>query len=201
MHQIIRMSFEKFIALCFVIWSLSACTDKKVVIPSQPVVEMEYTTINKELKYGIPGFTLDLNKDNLNDVVFGVQLVGDPLSQSDKRQFFVAGGFNTYMMFSGNDESPVFTTGEQIALDDSNKGAWYNAPFALLVERVEHISGTITWNGNWLNVTNKYLAFQLKKNDQRYNGWIELSIDIPNQKIIVHRSAISKQPEKIIKAG
>jgi hypothetical protein len=38
-------------------------------------------------------------------------------------------------------------------------------------------------------------------NKQRFNGWIELSFDTNGEKIILHKAAISKMPEKYVIAG
>jgi hypothetical protein len=57
------------------------------------------------------------------------------------------------------------------------------------------------WEGNWKTATKKYLPIQVRKNNLRFNGWIELTVDTLHEKIILHRAAISKAGEKEIIAG
>ena len=42
---------------------------------------------------------------------------------------------------------------------------------------------------------------KLKKNDLEYFGWIELSIDQLESKLIVHRIALSTEAGKVVKTG
>lgn len=69
------------------------------------------------------------------------------------------------------------------------------------MERNEFATGTILWRGNWVDKGKRYMPFQIYKNNQRYNGWIELTADKEAEKIILHRMAISKEAEKNIIAG
>ena len=57
------------------------------------------------------------------------------------------------------------------------------------------------WDGHWKNAAHKFLPYQVVVNGKRQNGWVELTADIANEKIILHNAAITKEPEKIIKAG
>jgi len=50
-------------------------------------------------------------------------------------------------------------------------------------------------------VKQAYLPLQIIIEGKRHNGWIELTADQQNERLILHRAAISKSPEKIIKAG
>jgi len=90
---------------------------------------------------------------------------------------------------------------QTIPLDNFNAHEWYNVGHSILVEKNEFVSGTIIWRGVWQEANKKYLPFQVTQNGLRYNGWVELSVDIANQQLVLHRAAISKQPEKEIQAG
>jgi len=45
------------------------------------------------------------------------------------------------------------------------------------------------------------LPVQVLVNNQRFNGWVELSFDMSAEKIILHKAAISKLPERGVIAG
>jgi hypothetical protein len=45
------------------------------------------------------------------------------------------------------------------------------------------------------------LPIQIKKDNKRFNGWVELSFDMDAEKVILHRAAISKLPESQVIAG
>ncbi|KAA9038367.1 hypothetical protein FW778_12400 [Ginsengibacter hankyongi] len=55
--------------------------------------------------------------------------------------------------------------------------------------------------GHWKNAVHKYLPYQVVENGNCYNGWMELSIDVPGEKVVLRNTAISKEANKIIKAG
>jgi hypothetical protein len=57
------------------------------------------------------------------------------------------------------------------------------------------------WDGLWKNVNHKYLLVQIKKEGKPYFGGIELSFDKRTEVVILHKTAISKEPYKAVKAG
>ena len=164
--------------------------------------EMHHFSLNdRKIRYQGAPLSLDVNDDGSMDLSFGVQLVGDPIAKADKRQFMAASSYFTSLPVMEDEQVRVFQPSELIPITDFNGSRWYNASGIVLVQRVEHISGTITWQGNWLGASQRFLPFQVLKNEQRYNGWIELSVDVPNEEVILHRGAISKEAEKGVKAG
>jgi len=46
-----------------------------------------------------------------------------------------------------------------------------------------------------------FLPYQVVENNKLYNGWIELTVNTAGEKVVVHKAAISKEPDKIVKAG
>jgi hypothetical protein len=171
-------------------------------IPTDPSPEMVYKNLGeKEIKYAQPSIVIDLDSDNQADLIFGVLLVGDPVEQLDKRQFRVTSGINTNLPVNASEQVPAMIKDETIPISDFNGYNWFKVSSIILVQRVEDINGGISWNGNWKGAIKKYLPFQLLKNDQRFNGWIEISADVVNEKVVLHRLAISKVAEKEIKAG
>lgn len=197
---------NKYSAILFLIaFPFISCKKDPVTpapIPTEPPVEMIYKDLEeKEIRFAQPAFIIDLDEDNTSDLIFSVWLVGDPILQQDKRQFRVGSGVNTNLAVNAAEEAPALLKDENIPLSNFNGYNWYKVSSVILVQRIEDVNGTIRWNGTWQGVTKKYLPFQLLKNNQRFNGWLELSVDITNEKLVLHRLAISKNAEKEIKAG
>ncbi len=178
----------------------SSCKKKDSELPS--LEEMNYINLNdRAVAYQQAPVGLDIDNNNETDLVFSVWLVGDPILEQDKRQFRVSSGIHTRLAVNANEETPVTGKGEKIFLSSFNGYNWYEVSSIILVQRIEGIYGPVFWQGNWKTANRKYLPFQLLKNNQRYNGWVELTVDIAQEKIILHKAACSKLPEKNIRAG
>jgi hypothetical protein len=78
---------------------------------------------------------------------------------------------------------------------------WFNASSVMLAEKIIEEAGPDHWEGNWKNASHKYLAIQLRKDDLRYNGWVELSFKTDTEELTLHRAAITTEPGKTITAG
>lgn len=192
--------------IIIVVVSLTACKKTPITIPTplqpKPIVEMNYTNLNnREIKYQQSGASIDVNNDNRADLFFGVQLVGDRLYAVDKRQFIVVSSFTSSLAVNINEQIIPLNQSDSIKIDNFNGSNWYNGSEIILMERNEFATGTILWRGNWVDRGRKYMPFQVYKNDQRFNGWVELTADKEAEKIILHRMAISKEAEKNIIAG
>jgi hypothetical protein len=176
--------------------------DNPAPLPTPADPAMDYLSLNDiTVAYGQPGKTVDLNKDNRSDLYFGVQLVGDPVSKTDKRQFIVVSNFYTSLPIAVNEQVAPHLKDALIPLGNYSNANWYNASEIVLVERVEKVTGQISWRGNWLTAQKQYLPVQILQADKRFNGWVEVSFDLLNQQLVLHRAALSKQPETEIKAG
>lgn len=170
------------------------------VIPT-PTVELDYTNLNdKVVRIYQPSVSIDLNKDGIKDIAFGVQLVGDPLFQQDKDQFMVTSSIETNLFANDNEETPVLTKNSLIPIGNTNGYYWYNASSIMLVQKITSYTSSY-WDGNWKGAVKQYLPIQVIKNNLRYNGWVELTVDTGNAAIILHRAAISKQAEVAVVAG
>jgi hypothetical protein len=195
----------KHIYLLFIITGglMAACTKKSPEVPvPQPPVEMVYTDLNNyQVEYRQRGLTIDVNNDGRSDLFFGVQLVGDQINKIDKRQYVAFSSLFTALPVNSNDQVMPMNSNDMIPLNNFNGNNWYEATEIILIERNEFENGTIVWRGNWLDSERKYLPFQYWDNNKRYNGWVELTADQNSERLILHRMAISKHPEKEIKAG
>lgn len=167
-----------------------------------PLPEMVYTDLyDSAIRYQQPVTVFDFDKDGFSDLKFGVVLVGDPIQQQDKRQFTVSSGIHSKLAVNIASQSPVMNKADLIPVADFNGYKWWLVSSVLLAQRIESINGAITWEGEWKAAVKRYLPFQMIKNNLRYNGWVELSVDITQEKIVLHRLALCKEAETAIKAG
>jgi hypothetical protein len=169
--------------------------------PPPPPTKMEYFDLgNKEIN-AKKGFSIDLNHDGIKDIAFYVDLLGDPINKVDKWQFLASTNRGVGLPVNGNEEIPVMNAGDLIALDDFNGFRWWDLSSIVLVQKVVSYDPPDIWEGHWKNATHKYLPLQIINNAKRFNGWVELSVEIANERIILHRAALSTEPEKTINAG
>lgn len=191
-------------AIILFLLMLISCQKAVEVVPppAVPLPQMQtFTLSDRKVQYGGTPVRIDAYGDGTTDLLFGVLLVGDPIGKVDKRQFRVTSGFYTNLPVMAGEQVKVFSKADVISLENFDGNHWYNASSVILAERQEDLTGNISWNGNWLQASHKYLPFQVLKNNGRYNGWIELSVDNTAEEVILHRGAISLEAEKSIKAG
>lgn len=181
---------------------LSCRKEETARAPVVPVVEtINIDLAQKEIKYGSPPVLLDFDNDGTRDFIFNVTLVGDPVLRVDKRKFMAGSGINTLFAVNASEQAPCMNKGDIIPLGNFKGYEWNLVLSVVLVERWENTAGEISWFGNWKAAVKKYLPFQININNKRHIGWVELSIDIANQKVVLHKAAYTKEPEKAIKAG
>jgi len=163
---------------------------------------MEYFNLdNREIKSNSPGFLIDVNHDGRKDLAFTTLLVGDPVNQVDKLQFLISTNIEVNLPVNGNEEIPVMNKGESIAIENFNGYQWFELSSILLVQKIISFIAPPVWEGHWKNAVHRYLPYQVVVNGKPYNGWVELSVDIAGEKVLLHKAAISKEPNKTIKAG
>ncbi|MHA4847331.1 hypothetical protein ACX0G7_24415 [Flavitalea antarctica] len=191
------------IALTFL--TLTACN--KADLPEPPkqpgdaFPEMLVTELNNREVTQQQSQVVDLNKDGVNDVVFSTWAIGDPVEQEDEILFFAATGTESSLMIGGDNMSPRFSKNETIAVTPPNGYEWY------IVAQVElalkNIGNSIPpyWEKDWKDVSHKFLAVQVKRSGLLYHGWIELTMDTINSKLILHRAAIARQAGRAVRAG
>lgn len=193
-----KKHFFLFAAMVIVLFSSCKRIDVEITIPE----DMTYVNLNnRTVAFQQGPVVLDLDHNYENDLIFSVWLVGDPILEQDKRQFRVSSGIHTRLAVNANEETPVMGVGDMIYLSSFNGYNWYEVSSIILVQRVEGMYGPIFWTGNWQTAYHRYLPFQLVKNNQRYNGWVELTVDLEQEKIILHKAAYSNLPERKIRAG
>jgi hypothetical protein len=184
----------------------TACKKEAIVIPPvslpSPEVEMVYTELNNaEVKYMRPGVWIDLNKDNRADVLFEVMRVGDQINRYDRLLFNIVTSIRVSVPVNINEQIPVFLKNANIPLENFEGINWYGGSEVDLIQKAIFENGTVVWRGNWLAADRGYLPVQIVIEGKRHNGWIEITANSGNERLVIHRAAISKEPEKIVKAG
>jgi hypothetical protein len=163
--------------------------------------EMVYTDLgNKEVRFN-ESSSIDLNKDGIMDIRFHTMLVGAPVAKQDKEKYLVTSKVNCLLPVNSNENAPVLLKGDVVPLQDFAGYTWYEVSQIELAQKVTGMTGDPFWEGLWKSADHNYLPVQLRINNQRFNGWVELSFDVNSEKMILHKAAMSKLPEKFVIAG
>lgn len=185
-----------------VIILLASCKKDNTVIAPPPTPahpQMIYTDLKEaEVKYGKLKL-LDIDGDGSYDFRFSVCLVGDPVLQRDRYQFYVSSTIDRNLLNNEADESPVLSTGDSISKIHPGY-QWWEISVIVLAEKIVTNTGNY-WQGLWKDASHKYLPVQVEKNQQVFHGWVELSFDTVAEKMILHKAALSKEADKAVKAG
>jgi hypothetical protein len=181
--------------------TLIACGKEKPLteapVSSHPL--MAYKNLqNQEVKYGQSRY-VDIDSDGTNDFLFNVELIGDPILQRDRIQFYANSGIKRNLLNNDLDESPMLNKGDSISKNHVGYN-WWQISSIVLAEKIITYNGD-SWQGLWKNADHKYLPIQVEKTGKLYHGWIELSFNTVEEKLILHNAAISTEEEKGIKAG
>lgn len=180
-----------------------ACTKNPVIPkpepPSTAHPQMLYTDLkNAEVYYNQPQF-VDVDHDGLKDYSISVLLVGDPILQRDRMQFYAHSGIKRNLLNNDIDESPMLNKSDSISKYHPGF-KWWEISSIVLAEKITDYNGSY-WQGLWKNADHKYLPIQIEKDRKLYHGWIEISFKTDEQKLILHRSAISMEEDKTVLAG
>ena len=164
-------------------------------------LKMRYVNLHDyELSFG-RSVVLDLDSNGSRDLVFGTRLVGDPLYQLDKKQWLANGGFYTNFPVNQQESTPPLSQSDLIPVKNFNGNNWYNASSVILAEKRTGLNGQSEWQGNWKDAVRKFFPIQLVKQTGVYNGWIEMSFDTDQEKLILHAAAICLNANRDIRAG
>ena len=180
---------------------LSSCSKPPPEEPTTVYPKMTYLNFSDSAVFFDRSASFDLDGNGEKDMRFSTQLVGDPLSQQDKRQWLAVCSFNTSLPVNTNENIPVLNLDDLIPINNFSGYSWYNAPGIVLSQKVTGISAAPYWEGAWKDASHRFIPIQLKKNSLLYNGWVEVSFDKLQEKIILHKSAMSQEPDKSVLAG
>ena len=196
----------RYLIVCLtVLYAFSACK-KEVATPQVPVPipNMQYSDFNNTIvKFG-QNFKMDLDNDGANDFYFSSQLVGDPLEQKDKKQFFIGSSLYAFCPvnnINGLDRFPMVIKGDNIGYDCYPRYEWSDALGVVLVQKTITFYRVPYWEGDWKNASHRYLPLFVIKDNAKFFGWLEISFDILNEGMLIHKAGISKEADKEVRAG
>jgi len=189
----------KIIVFATALLMLVSC--KKTPV-TDPVVQpdLKYIPLNDfELTAG-KWKVVDVDEDGKADFHFETLLVGDPILQQDKLQFYAGSGIEDYLLNNEYEETPCLNKNDLIGRQ--NPGFEWNQISALiLAEKVTGMTGPSFWRGNWKDASHRFLPIRINREGKEFLGWIELSFHTETGKLILHRAALSIKPGVDIKAG
>lgn len=163
---------------------------------------MIYRELNdKEVVWGGPPVVLDVNEDGRNDLLFGIQYVGDPIDKVDIIQFLATGYFYTNFAVSNQETTPCLNKNEIIPSTAFPGYEWYNASAVVLFQKKIPLHGEVQWVGNWSGLRNRYLPFQIITASGTFSGWIEISSVPEDESLIVHRFGLNRKTGTSLQAG
>lgn len=193
---------KKFLGLLLPVLLLAACDDKDIIQPPPQVhPQMRYTELNDvSIKFGQQK-SLDIDGDFMKDLLFSTMLVADPISRVDKKRYFVTASFDVFSLINEQEETPALSMGDTITIINLLGFVWHNANSPVLAEKIIEETGPDHWEGNWKNAMHNFLPVQVRKNNLRYNGWVEVSFKKDSEELILHRAAVSVEAGKDVKAG
>jgi hypothetical protein len=145
--------------------------------------------------------SFDLDNDGSKDIYFTTLLVGDPISKQDKKQWYVQSSFYTNLPVNAAASIPMLSSQDDIPVNNFGGYTWYNASNILLAQKVLSSTEAPFWEGHWKAAQNRFIPIQINRGGKSYNGWVEISFSMNDQKVIIHRSGISKLENRTIKAG
>lgn len=176
-----------------------ACRKEKSEPLPAPHPVMHYKDLqNSEVVYSKPK-AVDIDDDGSNDFLFSVELLGDPILQRDRLQYLAHSKVGTNLLNDEKDQSPVLNKGDSISATHQGY-QWFEISAIVLAEKITTMTNSF-WEGLWKNASHQYLPVQIKKNEKLYHGWIEVSFDTAAGKLLLHKTAISTEAYKTVKAG
>jgi hypothetical protein len=182
---------------------LIACNKKPPV--EKPVAVPSPQMIYKDLHDSAIRFnraaTFDLDGNGSWDLALTTQLTGDPLAQQDKWQWLANSSFDASLPVSANEQIAVLQKGDEVNATNPAEHNWYNASGALLAQKIISMNAPPYWDGLWKDASHCYIAIQINKNNDMYYGWIEVSFNTAAEQLILHRSGVSREGGKTVKAG
>lgn len=189
------------ISVAILFFVFVACKKTVFTAPKPPAPEMQVTLFNNVSAGMGQSRAVDLDGNGTNDIYFSFQLVGDPIMQADKHQFYASGGFYTWFPVDPAEDMPALQNGREIGPGSFPGYEWYNASSIMLAQKILTATNPPYWTGAWKNNSHTYFPFYLLKADKKYFGWFEISFDMTTEKIILHRAAVSKEADRAVKAG
>jgi hypothetical protein len=197
----VKFFMKKLIVVSGFALLLAGCKKDTVAPPVASHPDMRYLNLKDSGVVFNRSASFDLDGNGSKDIYFSTMLVGDPLAQQDKKQWWVSSSFDANLPVNENEEIPVMQRSDSIYLKSFSGYNWYNASWVMLAQKIISDTRPPYWEGKWKDVSQRFVAIQILNNGNLYNGWIEVSFNKAEEKVIIHRAAISKEANKVVMAG
>ncbi len=178
-----------------------ALSCKKNDIENPHVPFMKYTDLNDQVISVGGRVILDINNDGMRDFRFSETEIASPPQQAMIHDFYVFTYEYAYTLTDADEFTSALQRGKVIKTAEPENLEWANVSQVSLVRNKKYNNGTNVWSGNWKNVQHKFLPIQITIDGKRHNGWVELSMDIEQQKLTLHQAAWSVLPGVDVLAG
>lgn len=152
-----------------------------------PLIPYQYQSLNDtEVKYLKP-FFLDMDKDGNGDFYFTIALINDAAGVHAK---FVAGGIEAAKVLAEEDSVIKLEKDAPIPLIPGSFQEWSSVS-AYICEILLPAADPqdTTWTGSWVAANRRYMGVQFKKDEEPIMGWISLSVDTANDRLVLHECA------------
>ncbi|GAA4326596.1 hypothetical protein [Flaviaesturariibacter amylovorans] len=181
--------------------TIVSCTREHIAPPQAPPVPMTYTDFkDSAIRFGKHA-SFDLDQNGSADIGFSTLLVSDPLTQTDKRQWYAFGTFNTFFAVNNNEEMPFLGVNVPITKDAFSGYEWYNASSIVIAQQVLSNTEPPRWEGTWKEATHRYFPLQVKRGDSLYHGWAEISFRTADQQLYLHRAGLATVAGAAVRTG
>lgn len=171
---------------------ISACGDHS----SSPIEHMD---LNDTSFTYLKPFSLDVDHDGMNDFNFTTALYAG--SGESQINFLISSlGQHRVALDTVTEKIPVYTEGDVIGATLPFHQQW-DALASYLGEKRYYGSTDSVWFGDFVRADQPYVAFSLYKNVEPYFGWIQLTFDTVQARVILHEYAYRTEPNRAIKAG
>lgn len=168
--------------------------------------KMRVKEFNQEVSKRSNFLSLDIDGNGFGDVSYQTYHVEDMALPGYKLKFYV-GGSNlvSFPLHTGKNEQETLSLKKGDIIDNHSflhPFAWTNYPFVLMATKFEpYFNKPAFWEGKWKDASHVYQAFRLEYPTGIYYGWVELSFNMADEKLIIHSAAISVEPGKGVTAG
>ena len=143
----------------------------------------------------------DFDGNGTKDIYFATVIVGDPVYQQDKWQWVITSSFYTNLPVNAEEKIPVLIKSASIPVQNFQGFSWYNASSVILAQKIIGVAGPVYWLGDWKNAVHQFIPFQVIRQEGLFNGWIEVSFETNEEKLVLHKAAISKEANRDTRAG
>jgi hypothetical protein len=163
-------------------------------VPPNSNPALLYTNFNdREIKFG-DYFSADLDKNGTDDFSAGTLLLNDPLAHQDYRQYLLQSKRFAHLPINSEEQAPVLHKGDKIYEGAFAGYHWSDVAAVVMAQKVIGYT-EMHWEGLWKGASHRYLPIRLVVESKNYYGWVEVSFSTHNEKMILHRAAVSRQPE------